>query len=385
MPRLKSLGPCPDPPSNKNTQNMKKLITALLLTSAGMAQADGLTVSGFATIAAGKAFDGYEGNFLDFKCPCFIGSYQKGGVYEKKELSFDKESLLGLQAKYQFTSQLSGTVQGVAHAAENGKVSIDWAYLSYDLTPSTTIQVGRRRLPIYAYSDSIYVGYTLPWVRVPQDIYGWEIGSYNGVNISHTTSLGDWAVTGNIYGGQETTKDNIEMRKIYYGYPVDDAWKHILGGYIDLSNDMFNFRMMYMQNSIDLTFHAPGEEPTSQLGTRQNIIGFAASMDYKNWLLRGEANSFRRPSLDYKSTSWTATVGYRWGKFTPLVGYSSYKEKLTETYNLPQIDTTRFAAVRWDFRKNMDLKVQFDSVIDRSAYDFTHDAKMVTVTFDMLF
>lgn len=364
---------------------MKKLIIAALLASAGLAHADNLTFSGFATVTAGKAYSGFQGEFMESKCPCFIGNYEHGAVYEKKEWSLAKESLLGLQANYKFTDKLSGTVQAVTRASEDGKAKVDWAYLSYDITPETTIQAGRRRLPIYAYSDSVYVGYSLPWVRVPQDIYGWEIGAYNGVNIRHTRSIGDWAVTGTLFAGQEISKDNIEMRKIYYGYRVDDAWKHIVGTWVEASNDIFSARLIYMQNSIDLISYPLGENPVVQNGTRQRIMGLSATLDYDNWLVRAEANTFRRPSLDFTSKSFTATVGRKFGQFTPMVGYSSYKEKLTSDYTLPQIDNTRFAAVRWDFRKNMDLKVQWDSVKDSSAYDFTHNAKMVSVTFDVLF
>ncbi len=364
---------------------MKKLIVAILLASAGAASAGDLTVSGFATLTGGKAYDGYQGEFFDNTCPCFIGNYEHGAIYDKNQFSFAKESLVGLQGKYQFTDQLSGTVQGVARATKDSHFDVDWAYLSYDLSPELTVQVGRRRLPIYAYSDSVYVGYTLPWVRVPQDIYGWEVGAYNGANVSYTLSLGDWAVRANLFAGQENTKNNIEMRNIYYGYRVDDAWKHILGSYLDVSNDVFGARLIYMQNSIDLTAFPPDDVPSVANGVRQRIIGLSASMDYHNWLVRMEANSFMRPSLDYRSRSYTATVGYRWGNFTPLIGYSSYKEKLTDTYTAAQIDTTRFAALRWDFRKNMDLKVQYDKVIDRSAYDFTHDAKMISASLDLIF
>jgi len=175
------------------------------------------------------------------------------------------------------------------------------------------------------------------------------------------------------------------MRKIYYGHRVDDAWKHILGAYVEVSNDVFGARLIYMQNSIDLVLHPPGEPASEVLGTRQRIVGLSGSLDYQNWMVRAEANTFRRPVLDYRSYSWTTTVGYRWGQFTPLVGYSSYKEKLTERYTAAQIDRTRFAALRWDFRKNMDLKIQYDKVIDRSTYSFTHDSKMVSVALDVIF
>lgn len=364
---------------------MKKLIIAALLSSAGMAHADDLSLSGFAILTAGRAYSGSQGEFMGNTCPCFIGNYEHGAVYDERKWSWTRESLVGLQAKYQFTDKLSGTVQAVMRASENGKPEVDWAYLSYDLTPDTTIQAGRRRLPIYAYSDSVYVGYTLPWVRVPQDIYGWEVGAYNGVNLRHSRSIGDWAVTGNVFAGQETTRDNIEQRKIFYGHRVDDDWKRILGGYLDVSNDVFGARLIYMQNAIDLAIYPPGEAPTFQKGTRQRIIGLSGSIDYGNWMVRAEANRFMRPSLDYKSSSLTATVGYRFGKFTPMIGFASYQEKLTPTYTATQNDTTRFAGVRWDFRKNMDLKVQWDSVKDSSAYDFTKDAKMLTVTMDLLF
>lgn len=364
---------------------MKKLIIAALLAGAGAAHADDLTFSGFATVTAGKAYSGYNGKFMEFDCPCFIGNYEHGATYGKNSWDLSQESLLGLQAKYQLTNKLSGTVQAVSRASQHGKLDVDWAYLSYDIAPDTTIQAGRRRLPIYAYSDSVYIGYTLPWVRVPQDIYGWEVGAYNGVNIRHTRSFGDWALTGTVFAGQEVTKDNLEMGKIYYGHKVDDSWKHILGAYVDASNDIFGARLIYMQNAIDQTLYVPGEDPTFQNGVRQRIIGLSATLDYENWMVRAESNSFIRPSLDYRSRSFTATVGYRSGAFTPYVGYSTYKEKETETYTATQNDNTRFAGVRWDFRKNMDLKVQWDSVKDSSAYDFTHNAKMLSFTFDMLF
>jgi hypothetical protein len=364
---------------------MKKLMIAALLSSAGMAHASDLSISGFATVTAGKAYGGSDGEFMGQPCPCFIGNYEHGTVYHGNEWSLARESLVGLQAKYQFTPQLSGTVQAVSRVSEHGKPKVDWAYLSYDIAPDTTVQVGRRRLPIYAYSDSVYIGYTLPWARVPQDIYGWEVGAYDGVNVRHARSIGDWAVTANVFAGQEHTHDNIEQRKIYYGYRVDDDWKHILGGYLDVSDDVFGARLIYMQNSIDLSQYPPDDVPTFSKGTRQRIIGLSGSIDYGNWMVRAEANRFMRPSLDYKSSSWTATVGYRMGQFMPLVGFSSYKEKQTATYTATQNDNTRFAGVRWDFRKNMDLKVQWDSVKDSSAYDFTKNAKMVTVTWDVLF
>lgn len=368
---------------------MKKLTAGILLAAASLAHADDLTISGFATAAAGKAYSGNTGTFSgdQFQCPCVIANYEHGSVYERRRWSASPESLVGLQGRYKFDDKLSATVQAVSRASGSAKPKVDWAYLSYDLSPDTTLQVGRRRLPIYAYSDSVYIGYTLPWVRVPQDIYGWEVGAYNGANLTQRASIGNWALVANLFGGQETTRNNREMEKIYYpGVRVDDDWKHILGANLDMSNDIFGARLIYMQNSINLTQRAPGLPPDfTMVGVRQRITGLSASVDYQNWLVRAEANRFVRPALDFASSSWTASVGYKIGDFTPVLGYSSYKEKVTAGYADAQIDNTRFAALRWDFRKNMDVKIQFDSVIDHSAYDFTRNGKLLSVALDVVF
>lgn len=365
---------------------MKKLITALLLSAAGLAHAGDLTVSGFATVAAGKAYDGDRGRWNSFDCPCFIANYEHGATYNKDRVSLSEESLAGLQLNYKFSDRLSATAQVVSRASEHMKGEIDWAYLTWDITPDTTLQAGRRRLPIYAFSDSVYVGYTLPWIRVPQDIYGWEIGAYNGANLSHRMAVGDWAVIGNLFAGQEISKSNPEMERIYYDARVDDAWKHILGAYLDVSNDFMGVRLIYMQNSIDLTsFPAAAEDQVMVRGLRQRIMGVSASIDYNNFLFRAEANTFRRPSQDYKANSWTTTFGYKIGNFTPLIGYSHYTEKLTDLYTDLQIDNTRFAALRWDFRKNMDLKIQFDAVNDTSHVPFSGSSKLISVALDAVF
>ena len=365
---------------------MKKLTFALALALGGAAHAGDLSVSGFTTIAAGKAYSGDDTTFNAFKCPCVIANYEHGTTYDNRHWDLKQESLAGLQLRYQLDDKLSATVQAVSRASENMKLDVDWAYLSYDVTPDTTVHVGRRRLPIYAFSDSVYIGYSLPWIRVPQDIYGWEVGAFNGVTVTHRKSIADWALTASVFAGKESTRKNLEMQRIYYnGARVDDAWKHILGANLDLSNDIFGVRLIYMQNSIDVTSYPAGEEPQSVIGTRQRVMGISASVDYENFLFRGEANTFMRPSQDFRSKSWTASVGYKIGDFTPLLGFSKYTEKLTAGYTALQIDNTRFAALRWDFRKNMDLKLQWDSVIDRSAVPFSGSGKAVSLALDAVF
>ena len=73
--------------------------------------------------------------------------------------------------------RLSATPASGRVAPSNFKADVDWAYVSYELTPKLLVQAGHKRLPIYYYSDFMYVGYAYPWVRPPQDLYGWRVFS----------------------------------------------------------------------------------------------------------------------------------------------------------------------------------------------------------------
>lgn len=90
---------------------MKKLTFAIAFAFAGAAHSDELTVSGFTTIVAGKAYSGGDSNFSAFKCPCLIANYEHGTTYEKNNWSLKQESLAGLQLRYQFNEKLSATAQ----------------------------------------------------------------------------------------------------------------------------------------------------------------------------------------------------------------------------------------------------------------------------------
>ena len=76
------------------------------------------------------------------------------------------------------------------------------------------------------------------------------------------------------------------------------------------------------------------------------------------------------------------------GNFTPFIGYSKYNEKLTDGYTSLYLAIARqhpFRGIALGFQENMDLKTQFDSVIDYSAIPFTGNAKLLSVSSDAVF
>jgi len=88
------------------------------------------------------------------------GQREQAGVYENNDWSFGAESSLGLQGNFTVDDKLSATLQVVARGGNSYRADVDWAYLSYELTPKLLLQAGHKRLPIYYYSDFMYVGYS---------------------------------------------------------------------------------------------------------------------------------------------------------------------------------------------------------------------------------
>lgn len=88
----------------------------LCLTSAGLADAkpdDNLQFSGFARVVAG---------YLDENDAQYLG-------YENK-ISVAEQSLLGLQADYRITDDLSATIQAIARTGDETDSGIEWFYVT---------------------------------------------------------------------------------------------------------------------------------------------------------------------------------------------------------------------------------------------------------------
>jgi len=146
------------------------------------------------------------------------------------------DSKLGLQGDAKINRQLSLTGQVVSRGAENGKMNLEWVYGSYKLSDKVTLQVGRKRLPLFFYSESQDVGLSFPWVRLPPQPYGWEVVNYNGANVLYNDKWADWTTKLNVFAGNETRKDNPYWR-VYSGKNsvTDSRWSNLWGGELSIS------------------------------------------------------------------------------------------------------------------------------------------------------
>lgn len=361
------------------------------------------TLTGFYSLTGAKVLSGSaQGSstpwqYQNYKCPCTIQNWEYTGVYEKsKGWQFDQESLIGLQFKKEFTPTFSATAQLVSRALNpnaGSRPTVDWAYLSWSPikeVPGLTFQAGRMRIPLYYYSDYLYIGYAYPWVRPAPDVYGWPIYAYDGVNATWKTQLGksDWSMTASMWYGNFTQKDNAYDTRLYYTTPTHESWKKITGAFVALNNGVVDVRGMIMKHrSTVWQDNADGSRNTLLDNKYTRIVGLAANLDYNNWIVKAEVDRFEQVDKPaginniYKYA--LLGVGRSFGDWTPMYTMSRYTT-VTEPIEGRR---TQYLSLRWDFRKNTALKVQYDITKDKShyPYPFFGDSKLLSVSLQGVF
>lgn len=383
------------------------LMTALvpLMASAiDLDDAGTLKLTGFYSLTAAKVLSGDAQSagagptwdYQQWHCPCTIQNWEYVGVYEKqKGWETTPESLVGVQIKKDFSDTFSGTVQLVSRGDNTNyrpyTPTVDWAYLSWkpDADSKWTFQAGRKRIPLYYYSDYLYIGYAYPWVRPAPDVYGWPIYSYEGVNATYETPLGNsnWQMTANAWYGSHTTHTDAYDTLLYYTTPTNESWKHIAGAWLSLNNGTYDIRLMMMHHNDTIWQNNPdGSRNTISDAMSTRIMGFSANADFTHWILKSEFDRFEQKAVKFIYNYALAGVGYHIGDFTPMVTFSHYNTE-PNPYSSVEARNTRYYSLRWDFHKNMALKVQYDDSKDLShyPYPFLGDSKLLSVSLQGIF
>ena len=366
--------------------------------------------SGFLTVAVGKMLGGTHANVEDYNCPCFISDYAQAGVYDgRSSLQWKPDSKLGLQGSASYYNY-SVTAQVVARGA-TGTADLEWLYGSYNVNDKITLQVGRKRLPMFYYSDVQDLGIALPWTHLPPGPYGWEAVNYNGVNVRYQDRWNNWSSTANLLAGNESNKDSGYW-KIYNGRQSQSniKWSNIIGGDLTLSRDWLETRAVYIQSDTQENYggtvwdsdpasptyqtYIPQSGPIYPLA-KQQIFGLAVNADFQNWLVRTEFIQINRPGLTWRDHAQLVGIGYRYGKWQPMLTWSEYQGTVvTEgviqpaTPSYPILQPLISLTLRYDMTTTSDFKVQYDSLTDRSDLQnpaIYGNSRLLTFTYDSMF
>lgn len=321
---------------------MNKLAVSALMgvmcCGAQAASFDNISVSGFGSIAVGKANNdsGYAGYDSDW--------------------SFDPDTLVGVQLDAGINDKTKFVAQVVVNGRYDYAADVEMAYLSYEFD-SFTARFGKLRTPLFMYSDYLDVGYAYPMLRPSQEVYeNIIISSYMGVDLLIPIEFEDSELLLQPLFGQ----GKIEERDSSYGEVTLDQF---LGLAAHWYVDDFTFRASYVTAVTDYD-----ADPSVQwLIDDKRGQYISLGMQYDNGDFIGTLESAQTTLEDEFSDvlSVSALAGYRFGEVMPYVmlnwmettdddereGYGGLLDSLN--YN----STAYSLGVRWDFAANIALKV----------------------------
>jgi hypothetical protein len=180
------------------------LLLAVLMNLAALpvAAAD-FSVSAFGTLGYARSDQPY--------------TYQR---FIDKSGTFMRDSVAGLQVDARLADKFGATVQvKVAPDAVNDnryEGTVSWAFLSYRPTNDWLIRAGKQRIPLYLYSETVDVGVTYDFARLPTEMYSIiSSNDFTGLSFSKNWGMenGDLSLHG--YWGKSTAdfrfwvRDNI--------------------------------------------------------------------------------------------------------------------------------------------------------------------------------
>lgn len=349
--------------------------------------------SGFMSVVAGAALSGSYNEPLAYNpqidCPCVMTDWSNGGVYEGSNWTFQPDTKAGIQFSYDLTKQISFTSQLVRRASDNSSdwdKDLQWAYVTYKLADNWSVDAGRKRIPLYFYSDFQDVGFAYTMITPSSAMYGWEVTNYNGASLNHTMNWGGANVQASLFGGGSTVQEN-HYTELYSSISANTQWNNIVGTTLEASKDWWTVRAVYLKANVQFEDTAIGFKDRSDM----NAYSLAFNGDFGEWFFVSEVGQNNRKDADWPehqrvaAPAYSAGVGYRFAdQWTAMINTAQYRERSNDPYYEYSRWQTNSVVVRYDLTPKSDIKIQFDKQDDKS-FNFTGDGDLLRVSYDVVF
>ena len=328
-----------------------------------------IKITGFASLVAGKVTRGDE----------FLADYPKTGIYDT-DWSFSPDTSIGIQLTSDISDDTSITVQLINNGAREYETESGWAYLNYQHSPQLSIQIGRKRLPLYYYSDTFDLGYAYHWIRPPVDNYTWQISNYNGISLIYEPHILNMDMLLNLYIGREDSSNN-ELLSLFSGAPVNETWKNITGVVGELAKDWYEIRFSYMRSQLDREIN----NTLTDSDVKHHFHGFSINLYYDNLSFLSEFNAYERPKTDIHVKTSMQSIGYSINKITPHITRSELEQSLNISGG-DEHHYTNSIGIRWDYRQNIALKIQYDKTVDKGlTVPVLGNSELISIGADIIF
>lgn len=295
----------------------------------------------------------------------------------------DQLSKFGAQFSYGLTDTLGVTVQATAKPLQDEwKANVEWAYLSWQASDALMVRAGRLRTPVYMYSESIDVGFSYPWLRLPDEVYSQvQLSNYEGVDANYSLPLSFGSLNVQVAGGQAKNRDYFAYDELY-----DIDYGKIFGANVSLaSNDFGTLRIGYVEADIttDINGSVVGVVPPgvgvaqqqSLLNLKKNKGKFTSvgyQYDDGSWL---SANEWTRRSVEgdgmQNIDAFYLMGGRRFGEFLAHVTYAQLDDEagrqVSWTYGL-NYNIAPTVVLKGEY-KRVDTSGGYDGVFVRGAQE----------------
>lgn len=381
------------------------LALAALLMAAGAAHAadDAQAVAPSAPVWTFSGFGSLGAARSDYDQADFTSTILKGeGTGATHKWNGNLDSRLGGQLGVSIGKKWSAVVQvGVEQRYDlSYKPLVEWANIKYQITPDLSVRAGRIALPIFLAADYRKIGYAYPWVRTPIEVYG-------GVPITNSDGV-DAAYRWQQAGVKHTTQVFYGKTNVYLTETTSFKARNLAGITHTAERGAATLRVSAFTAVLNVNVVRPLFDGFRQFGPAgiaiadkydvvdKRFTGYAigASYDPGKYFVMAEAAQRNGRSFLAKSVGMYASAGYRSGEFTPYVSYSMSEAKSPNSHpglplaGLPRrqafvagqlnggldkllktisSQTSMAVGVRWDFRPDMAVKLQYDRATPRNG------------------
>ena len=331
-----------------------------------------------------------------------VDAFKPNGPGHTRDLSWDVDSRVALQATAHLTPGLTGVVQVIVQQRHDDRYKpvLEWANLRYQVTPELSVRLGREVLPVFMATDTRRVGYANPWVRPPVEVYslvpvtfidGGDVtfrhplgAGNNTIQLTVGRSESDFPGSSNVNAG---TAEGRKIVSLVNTFEVGSLTVRASYGEAKLTIDAYR-----QPFSAFALFGPPGVaivERYVPIDRRVTFTGLGATYDPGPWFVTGEYARFNTRSIVGDRAAWYASGGMRFGAFTPYATFARIDAKsnmsdpglpvaaypaplqptavalnagLNAQLNALPRQNTLSAGVRWDFMRNAAFKLQYDHV-----------------------
>lgn len=402
------------------------IVAAALLSAAATAQAqssNGIwSLDGYGTVGVAHSSD----EMADY-VPNFILSEGPGRSHQWDSRL---DSRLAVQISAQPSSRLSAVVQVIAeqHYDKSFKPLVEWANVQYQLSPEFSIRAGRTAIGTFMVSDHRKVGYSLPWVRPPADLYHLlPLTNSDGVGVLYQHESDNFRYSAELHYGRTKAE---ELDGLLEAPTLWNFTNHLQRGPLTLHLSYMRTKAEYGE-FLDTIWDAyrafgPAGEAVVQRydpnGHWSSFSAIGASYEPGDWFLMAEWGRGNIGSDFGSRDGRYISGGYRFGAITPFITYAlvdSHYDHVNglDASNFPDLlaptiaqlnaglaitqdgfgakQQTWSAGARWDLLPTVSAKLQYDHARTQNGSSGTfrnnpvgyqpRGANIISVTLDFVF